>query len=227
MSFCVVDGLVPAGGAALPVKTVPTSKDYGAVMVSALPGYWEQDPSMNDTDWCNGIRNITDGRLTDKEKFIACKTKPRTPHKHVDLDLLDNVQEQVANHNYSNGSLLLVYSTAMMHLPLAYPKEYNDDPDLPAYFRDGENKPPASIDDLRHATNAGVRFVDDLFASTMQAIKDAGQWDNTIVYFTTDNGGAIYNGSANNNYPLRSSKFTPFEGARLHSSQASGFDIHI
>lgn len=168
---------------------------------------------MEDTDWCEGIQAINDGRLTEEEKFIACKTKPRTPPKHVDLDLLDKVREQVVNHNYDEGSLLQVYATAMMHLPLAYPKEYNEDPDLPEYFRDGATKPQASMDDLRYATNMGVRFLDDLVGSTMQAIKDAGHWDNTIVYFTTDNGGAIYNGSANNNYPLRSSKFTPFEGS--------------
>ena len=187
--------MVPAGGAAVPFKTTPGSNDYGPLMLSALPGYWEQNPNMTDTDWCEGIKNINDGRLTDEEKFIACKTRPRTPPKHIDLDVLDKVREQLANHNYVEGSMLQVYSTAMMHLPIAYPKEYNNDPDLPSYFRDGELKPPPSIDDLRYSTNCALRFLDDLFASTMQAIKDAGQWDNTIVYFTTDNGGAIYNGS--------------------------------
>ena len=170
---------------------------------------------MENTKWCEGLRNIVDGRLTEEEKSIACKTRPRTPPKHIDLDLLDNVRDQIANHNYDTGSLLQFFSTAMMHLPIAYPKEYNNDPDLPEYFKDGFIKPPPSVDDLRYATNSAIRFLDDLFASTMQAIKDAGQWDNTIVYFTSDNGGAIYNGSANNNYPLRSSKFTPFEGTRL------------
>jgi hypothetical protein len=29
-----------------------------------------------------------------------------------------------------------------------------------------------------------MRFVDDIFDETMQAIKDAGQWDNTIVLLT-------------------------------------------
>ena len=61
-------------------------------------------------------------------------------------------------------------------------------------------------------TNNLIKFVDHLFGETMQALKDAGQWDNTIVYFTSDNGGAIYTGTVNNNYPLRASKFTAFEG---------------
>jgi arylsulfatase A-like enzyme len=208
--------MIPIGGAEVAHRTMPTSDDYGPVFVTALPGYWEQFPEMPDTDWCESIRNINDGRLTEEEKFIACKTRPRTPPKHVDLDLLDMAKEQIASHDYEKGPLLQIHATAMMHLPLAYPKEYDDDPDLPEHFRDGEAKPQPSNDDLRHATNMGVRFLDDLFGATMQAIKDAGQWDNTIVFFTTDNGGAIYNGSANNNYPLRSAKFSPLEGT-LHT----------
>ena len=155
----------------------------GRVMLSALPGYWEQHPDMDDAPWCDGIKRINDGRLTDEEKFIACKTKPRTPPKHVDLDLLDKVRDQILQHDYDKGSMLQIYSTAMMHLPIAYPKQYDEDPDLPPYFRDGEVKPQPSVDDLRYATNNAVRFLDDLFGSTMQAIKDSGQWDNTIVYF--------------------------------------------
>lgn len=87
-----------------------------------------------------------------------------------------------------------------------------------------------------------MRFVDDIFDETMQAIKDAGQWDNTIVLLTgklllrlryfinlvfqlliwiwissiltisADNGGAIFPLNANNNYPLRGGKRSIFEG---------------
>ena len=104
-----------------------------------------------------------------------------------------------------------------MHTPLAYPKKYNDEPDagLPEYFRDGEVKPTASNEDMRLATNRYLRFLDDLFGDTMQQIKDAGQWHNTIVYFTSDNGGAMYLQTAQNNYPLRAGKFSTFEGMDL------------
>jgi hypothetical protein len=38
---------------------------------------------------------------------------------------------------------------------------------------------------MRYGVNMAVNFVDDLFGDAVQAFKDAGQWDNTIVYFTT------------------------------------------
>ena len=40
----------------------------------------------------------------------------------------------------------------------------------------------------------------------MPSFKTAGQWDNTIVLFASDNGGAIFTNGANNNFPLRGSK---------------------
>ena len=57
-----------------------------------------------------------------------------------------------------------------------------------------------------------MRFVDDVFGNITQALKDAGQWHNTIILFSSDNGGAIYLNTANNNFPLRGSKFNAFEG---------------
>jgi len=65
---------------------------------------------------------------------------------------------------------------------------------------------------VRLALANAMRFVDDIFDETMQAIKDAGQWDNTIVLLTADNGGAIFPLNANNNYPLRGGKRSIFEG---------------
>ena len=158
--------------------------------------------------------------LSLQEKDVACKTYPRTPPKLLDLDILDKFTEQITTHDFKNaGPLLHVYSTFMMHLPMAYPASYNEAAannnytnGMPSYFAGDQIKGPATINDLRWATNTGVRFVDDIFGKIVQAYKDAGQWNNTIVYFTTDNGGVIYSGTANNNYPLRASKFSPFEG---------------
>lgn len=189
-------------------------------MVNTLPGYWEQDPSAFASDMCPYFQSVSNDFLSAEEKAIACKTSPRKPPKIIDLDLLDKVIEQIKTHDFENsGPMLQVFSTMMLHLPMAYPAGYNEADandnftnGMPEHFARGKVKPPASIDDNRWATNKGVQFVDDLFGQTLQAIKDAGQWNNTIIYFTSDNGGAIYAGTANNNYPLRASKFSPFEG---------------
>jgi membrane-anchored protein YejM (alkaline phosphatase superfamily) len=118
----------------------------------------------------------------------------------------------------------------MLHLPMAYPAKYNEAESnsnytngMPSYFAADQVKKPATINDQRWATNKGVQFVDDIFGAVVQAYKGAGQWNNTIIYFTSDNGGVIYSGTANNNYPLRASKFSPFEG-KHHNCP---FSLHI
>jgi hypothetical protein len=209
----LLDGFVPVT-ATIPYVDLDVLKDnFGPVVSNTLPGYWEQSPNLSDTSWCGYMQSLPDELLSVEEKFLACKTKPRTPPKHIDLDLMDSVKEQIRGHDYEKGPILEFISTAMMHLPLAYPKEYDDlNPNLPKYFAEGHEKPQPNNDDLRLATASALRFLDDLFGSTMQALKDADQWNNTIVLFTSDNGGAIYGGHAHNNYPLRASKFSPFEG---------------
>lgn len=59
---------------------------------------------------------------------------------------------------------------------------------------------------------AMIRAVDRSVARVMQALEDEGIADNTIVMFTSDNGGAGYLGLADVNRPFRGWKITMFEG---------------
>jgi Sulfatase len=200
LTFCyaallfLLDGLVPPFGIVATYFPKPLDNAFGPKLVNALPGYWEQHPDFADTDWCPYITNLSDDILTPEEKFIACKTRPRKLPKLLDLDLLDNVVDQIKTHDYSEGPILQYFATAMLHQPITYPKEYdvNASASLPEYFQPNKTKPTPGNNDFRLSINNAVRYMDDLFGSTMQAVKDAGQWNNTIVYFTTDNGGPIY-----------------------------------
>jgi len=100
----------------------------------------------------------------------------------------------------------------MLHTPLEYPSKYDLGDGVPDDIKPGSTKPQPTAQHQRIATASAVKFLDDLFGATMNAIKSVDEWDNTIVIFTSDNGGSIYSGTVNNNYPLRSAKFTAFEG---------------
>jgi hypothetical protein len=67
----------------------------------------------------------------------------------------------------------------------------------------------------RRALMAMVTALDDGVAEVVGALKDAAMWPNTILVVTTDNGGATNSGKyfdAGNNWPLRGSKCTEWQG---------------
>ncbi len=69
------------------------------------------------------------------------------------------------------------------------------------------------IEDHTERVYAGmIRGLDRGVGRVLQALKDNGLDDNTIVIFTSDNGGAGYVGIADLNKPYRGWKITNFEG---------------
>src|SRR3546814_16510777 len=57
-----------------------------------------------------------------------------------------------------------------------------------------------------------IAQLDRRIGDVMAKLKEAGIGDNTLVIFTSDNGGAWYNGMADLNAPFRGWKATFFEG---------------
>ena len=130
-SFLFGCSIVCTDGLATPIGTVgtyfakPLDDKFGPNLVNVLPGYFEQHPNFTDIPLCPKIQNISSTILSDEEKFIACKTRPRQLPKLLDLDLLDNVIDQISNHDYDKGPFLQYFSTANVHQPIAYPKKYD------------------------------------------------------------------------------------------------------
>ncbi|KAL7538921.1 hypothetical protein ACHAWF_006245 [Thalassiosira exigua] len=171
---------------------------------------------------CPYLREQTE-LMTPEEIEIACKSTPRAPPKIIDQpcfqiaerflrrqphqDLMENTVSIIKNHDYSTGPLFHMHASQLMHLPLQYPKVYDEED-----YKPSDEKKPANNTYLRITTRNAMKFVDDIFGNITEAIKEAGQWQNTIILFSSDNGGAINTNSANNNFPLRGAKFTAFEG---------------
>ena len=76
----------------------------------------------------------------------------------------------------------------------------------------------ALVDSTKYQKNptyaAMVEHMDDAVGKVVQKLKDLDLYDNTIIVFTSDNGGLIGRGKrkVTNNYPLRSGKGDVYEG---------------
>jgi arylsulfatase B len=85
------------------------------------------------------------------------------------------------------------------HTPLECPKEY--------YYPSLYNNSNSS----RMTYNCMSRMLDDGMGNITRSLKNNFLWNDTLIFFSADNGGWNGNSGANN-YPLRGSKVSDFEG---------------
>ncbi|MGB5076108.1 MAG: sulfatase-like hydrolase/transferase, partial [Sphingorhabdus sp.] len=71
---------------------------------------------------------------------------------------------------------------------------------------------PQIKDHTQRVYGAMIRQLDRRIGDVMKKLKDSGLDDNTLVIFTSDNGGAWYTGITDHNLPYRGYKGTFFEG---------------
>eukprot|EP00057_Strongylocentrotus_purpuratus_P005998 XP_011660472.1 PREDICTED: arylsulfatase J [Strongylocentrotus purpuratus] len=111
--------------------------------------------------------------------------------------LFTNKTVDVIERHDKTKPLFIYLAYQAVHAPLQVPDSYMD--------------PYKNIADKTRRTYAGmVSCMDEGIGNVTQALKDAGLYDNTIIIFSTDNGGHIDRGG--NNWPLRGSKGSMWEG---------------
>merc|ERR1719401_3291638 len=68
-------------------------------------------------------------------------------------------------------------------------------------------------------------WMDEAIGAAVAALKKKGMWDDTLVIFTSDNGGPVYEPGSANNYPLKGGKYSDWEGGIRTNAFVSGGSV--
>ena len=126
-------------------------------------------------------------------------TAPLTNEKgHYSTHLFTKIIEDIiTNHSIADGPFFIYAAYQSVHAPLEVPQEYIDEWNYISH-------------DYRRTFCGMLRVADEGLANITNRLQEKDLLDNTIIIFTTDNGGQTYQGSSN--WPLRGNKGTVFEG---------------
>jgi len=111
--------------------------------------------------------------------------------------------------------LFFNYCFHLVHEPLEVPAPYYE-----AAVLVGDD-----FENYRRTYAAMVHFLDDAVGNVTSLLKQKQMYDDTLVLFLSDNGGAAFNGeggSAGNNWPLRGGKLQNWQGGIRVAAFASG-----
>ncbi|VBB18337.1 hypothetical protein YASMINEVIRUS_800 [Yasminevirus sp. GU-2018] len=153
----------------------------------------------------NGMANNYEQRLEtfhdlhENEHVAMNRDKVYSTHLYTQkfIDKMNEFKvERESGTNHSN--LFMVLSYQALHTPLEVPDKYLD-------------TDCKSIINTNRKNYCGMLMtVDESIKNITDALKQNGMWNNTIIFFTTDNGGQTWSGALN--YPYRGMKHTLYEG---------------
>jgi arylsulfatase B len=120
----------------------------------------------------------------------------------------------------TDGPIWIHYTPHVAHWPLQIPEEWydryettDDEPGCGSkipFVWPGAN---SSVLACRRQYVAMVGLVDEIVGNVTDALKAKGVWDETLLWFSGDNGGSIgTDENAANNWPLRGGKYYPMDG---------------
>ena len=127
--------------------------------------------------------------------------------------------------------LLLFYTPHVAHCPLQVPAHVlarfaamtNGTDETKCSAQTAAINPDGSPFACRAQYAAMVSILDDNIANITGQLKAKGMWSNTLMIFSSDNGGPIdTQENAANNYPLRGGKYSEFEGGVRAAAFAGG-----
>jgi arylsulfatase I/J len=150
----------------------------------------------------------------------------------VEFVFRDRALEIIGDEAATANPWFLVYSSHIAHCPLQVPEDKMD-----AFIGLGDDESMCSAQTLRinpvfddgnkfecRATySAMVNTLDDVVGDLKKALVDTNQYNDTLIIFTSDNGGCVkLEESGGNNYPLRGGKYSDLEGGVRTAAFAGG-----
>ncbi len=123
----------------------------------------------------------------------------------------------IMNHDPTKGPFFMYFAAANSHSPLEAPQRFLD-----MYPEDWY------LDRRQYA--AMCSFWDEILGNLTTALKTKNMWDNTLLVFSSDNGGPVYwsttpsfpHGAGANNWPLKGGKVSNWEGGTRVAAFVSG-----
>lgn len=142
----------------------------------------------------------------------------------------------IESHNPADP-LFLFYAPHVAHCPLQVPKEYYDkfdfmtDDEGLCSIQTVQDEHPIDPNHLdlkyrcRRQHAAMIMIMDEVVGNLTNALQKKGMWNNTLMIFSSDNGGPVRLAeNAANNWPLRGGKYSNFEGGvRVAAFVSGGF----
>ena len=193
--------------------------------------YWHKSTvffATGEVDAClNHIKDLSmhnatySGPVRDDESLTAAceqdeETDPACYEEHL---FKERVLDIIQKHDVSSP-LFLFYSFHLIHTPLQVPKAWLHKID--DLVKASGGKP---IDDENRRLYAAMTlYMDSAIGEAVEALKKKNMYDNTLIIFTSDNGGPIYEPGAASNHPLRGGKYNDWEGGiRTNAFVSGGF----
>ncbi|XP_070564221.1 arylsulfatase B-like [Ptychodera flava] len=123
---------------------------------------------------------------------------PKYENQYSTMLYAQKAQEVIRRHN-SDRPLFLYLSFQAVHSPLQVPEQYSD-----LYANKLES------DEERRIYAGMTTCMDEAIGNVTRTLKETGLWNNSVIVFSTDNGGSTKYGASN--WPLRGSKGSLYEG---------------
>ncbi|CAE7872685.1 Arsb [Symbiodinium microadriaticum] len=143
---------------------------------------------------------------------------------HEESMLLEYAMRLIKNHD-SSKPLFLTYSSHLVHVPYEFTASASKlEADIQKSVKDSGIKEKLPWTSPRKGTAVSLASMDSIMGRLVEALKEHGMFEDTLVVFISDNGGSVQVRSGANNYPLKSGKFSEWEGGvRTNAFISGGF----